>query len=375
MKTELISVALIAGLLAGLLTGLVSYIPTGTYQEPLAEPEDYSYLITKLDNCSYAAKNGTDHQWVTAWTSTNATATIQNALNAMITGGKLELQQGTYPILGISVRHSGITLEGCGAETILNNTSTNPAIHITGNASAEIQNDQVTNLKITGNTDTSGNAIQISYAKYVTIKGNWIEKANEGINIDQTFITGPIHIGYGYWISNNVITDTKLHGIHIANYSSIVRITNNIIVSTGAGGHGIYKADNGIDYIFQGNTFQSTEDGINIDPGDSGSTSMIVIEGGDYQNMRNTAIELRWNVNMFTIMNVRVTGADRDGIHCGAYCFGTIQGLYGSGNTGTDLNLNSTYSRVTYIGQPYIEEAVFATNNVYVGNCTNIPGI
>ena len=49
--------------------------------------QPYTYFIGALTNGTYYAVNGTNNQYITSWTSTDASTTIQNAFNAIIASG------------------------------------------------------------------------------------------------------------------------------------------------------------------------------------------------------------------------------------------------------------------------------------------------
>ena len=129
---------------AGSTTAQIILSVNGTIANP---QQRYSFMIEPLDNGSYAAINGTNNQFVSSWTSTNALTISQNVVNSLTIGGSAVWMNSQYNFAGcVNVTVSDVTLSGSGWGTVFNQTcAITPALFfVTGS------NDVVEDMNLTG---------------------------------------------------------------------------------------------------------------------------------------------------------------------------------------------------------------------------------
>ncbi len=160
-RRKLLSLASAAG--AGmLLSPLLSKAAPSTIIEAGSNVDTASYIIFKDGNTIYA-KNGMTGK--IEFSGTDAATVIQNAINALISGGKIFIKNGTYTLT------SGITFGGEGFYnppnratsiqgeeiygTVLYNNSASVAVTLQGRFSS------IGNLTIKGNNTNSGDGLQV----------------------------------------------------------------------------------------------------------------------------------------------------------------------------------------------------------------------
>lgn len=251
----------IMGSVVGSTTAQIILSSNGT----IAYPQQlYSFLIEPLDNGSYAAINGTNNQFVSSWTSTNALTVSQNVVNSLASGGSVVWMNGQYNFAGcVNVTVSDVTLSGSGWQTVFSQTSAIvPALFfVTGS------NDVIEDMNLSGLQATT--SLGIASVPYMS-NLDFVDTSNcEALNVYSAF--APAAGIYGRYSTNllidscyaydNLYNDSDLSGVDPSGYldgtSGIggldlcnSTITNCWVVDQGLGGSA--RGSGGIELDYNG---------------------------------------------------------------------------------------------------------------------------
>jgi len=202
--------------------------------------------------------------------------TIEAAIDALpATGGTVMLSEGSF-ILGssIDILKSNVRLLGSGAGTVIKGAIGTSYIRI-GNGATSLSSIEISNLRIDGTDQTTGDGIRIDgesgyIIDRVHIHNCWIEKTN----------FDAINTYYSHHLALSNITISSPWGRGVDNSNSHYSVLSNIIISS-PGGHGINNT--GIQCIISGNNIRGMRSeyyGINSEGNNCVITSNIT-DGGE----------------------------------------------------------------------------------------------
>jgi parallel beta-helix repeat protein len=220
------------------------------YWASSTQTTSFTYIISQVNGLCIATPNTST---LPVFSSTDATTTIQNALNAIVNGGIVQVQSGIYVITnpGITIPNN-IIFEGVGPSTIFDTDCSNIMFWIQDNIGITLENFEITdtqgiglnfailvygtgqdiinNVAIIGNTDSSGD---IAYG----ITGGANPLIIENCNTTATLDAG-IYVDEGYAVNVQdcqCIGDLE-DGIYATSSQALITIQNCIIQDEGLNG-------------------------------------------------------------------------------------------------------------------------------------------
>jgi hypothetical protein len=178
------------------------------------------------------------------WSSTNATAVTQSALDALTNGGVVQFGSGTFPLAGLSIKYSRISLVGSPGYSSVLSLNAN-ANMITAVQSPSITDITISNLYLAGNhLYTSVNGVVVGGISHFTISENKIYDFTGAAIATNSNPVGIYEISFNQiWNngqaisdSNGYFSDGKIIGNNMGNQPAYPP-TNGNMISLKAGDH------------------------------------------------------------------------------------------------------------------------------------------
>lgn len=177
-----------------------------------------SYIIRK-NGTTIEAVNGSTGK--IDYSGTDASAVIQAAIDALTSGGKIFIRDGTFELTNyLSLRH-GVVVEGMGESTVIkqaNGANLNYLIYIYLKSASSFGRVQLKNFVLDGNkaNQTGGNGYGIYTDTYSSIDGDFI--SFEDLFIRNTYGVGIETKGNYYELKNIFVDKAGSHGFVIRDY-------------------------------------------------------------------------------------------------------------------------------------------------------------
>ena len=318
------------------------------YATPGNIVKEASYVIL-IDGSTVKAVNGTTG--AVDYSGSDAATVINNAINALTSGGKIFIKAGTYTLSSRIMINSGIGVFGEGYATHLKSVAGATFDVLTNrNAYDPAGNSNITiaNLRVEGSTPTlptDNHCIVLGYCTDSLVYGVWGINGADGIKVSQS--TGVV-------ISNFVAYGNLDSGIEIETGSNCAIVNSVARNNTGKN----ISANDQDDCVIAGNTvYDGDGTGISVD---SLSTNIAVV-GNDVRNNAKDGIVVSGSYILVS-GNVLNTNGLTGGMQSGIYVTG------GQNLIEANQVYNNTYTGI-YVGGGAND--VLVVGNIVVGGGRN----